>query len=67
MHQRLLERAFAALLLVWFTVLSGEPAALHSCPVHDVPLHAGHAAAHASHSHTAPEHGTSHKACTGIG
>ena len=65
MHRHLVGRALAAVLLIWFAVISGEPRALHSCPVHDIPAHAGHAATHASHSHTT--HGPGHAVCTCLG
>jgi hypothetical protein len=67
MHRHLPGRVFAALLLIWFAVISGEPRALHSCPVHDVPAHVGHAAAHAVHSHAPPPDGRGRATCTCIG
>lgn len=37
------ERALAAVMAVWFVLVTIEPAALHSCP-----MHGGHTAAHAA-------------------
>src|SRR5688572_23476436 len=61
-----LGRVFAALLLLWFAVVTGAPTALHSCPVHD----STHASApdlqHTAHSHQLPD-SSDHTACTCIG
>src|SRR3712207_1825677 len=38
MRRHSLHRAFAALLAVWFAVVTAEPAALHQCPMHDQAL-----------------------------
>jgi hypothetical protein len=82
MHRHWWERAFAALLLLWFTVGTVEPAALHSCPVHGwpaaAPAHApaggaahvadDHAAvAHHAPARPAPDHDGGHRCCTCIG
>ncbi len=57
------KRVLAAFLLLWFAVVTVEPAALHACPVHSgaVPAaaessdpHAGHGVSHAA---TAPGEG----------
>lgn len=77
--RHLLERAFAAVLLLWFAVITGEPAALHSCPVHDprasvpalatahgVDPQSGGSAGH-SHSHQVPQPSSEHRGCTCIG
>ncbi len=50
-------RVSAALLLLWFAVVSGgAPAALHVCPVHDG-AQAVTGSDHAAHSHDAPADG----------
>jgi hypothetical protein len=49
-------RAFAALSALWLAVVLAEPAALHSCPMHDA---AFHAAGHGATDHHAPAHRTS--------
>ena len=47
MHRHWLHRAFAAVLVAWFTALVVEPVALHPCPMHDgVLLMASGAAGH---------------------
>jgi len=78
MHRYGLERPFAALLLLWFAVITGELAALHSCPVHDAPAsapaggtahaHDAHSVRPASHSpsHPIPERDDGHRSCTCI-
>jgi hypothetical protein len=65
MHRRLLDRALTALLLVWFAIVLAEPAALHACPMHDVPAQTS-AAGH-SHSHQGPAPQDQHRGCTCIG
>lgn len=77
--RHVLKRAFAALLLLWFAVSTGEPAALHSCPVHDPRASAqargtalgldaqpGGALGH-SHSHQVPQRDSEQRGCTCIG
>jgi hypothetical protein len=66
MRQRGLGRAFAALLLLWFAVVTGAPSAFHSCPVHDRAHATGPDAQHGTHSHRLPDSGD-HGACTCIG
>ena len=61
-----LGRFCAALLLIWFAVLTGAPSALHACPVHDPSYATTPDAQHNAHSHQAPE-GGDHQACTCIG
>jgi hypothetical protein len=65
MRRRPLDRAFAALLLVWFAIVLAEPAALHACPMHDAPPQASDAGH--SHSHQAPAPRDQHRGCTCIG
>ena len=56
MRHRPLERALAAFLLLWFALVTVEPVALHSCPVHGWPAaaatndHGGHAPVAPAHS-----------------
>jgi hypothetical protein len=54
------------LLLLWFAVVTGAPAALHACPVHDATPAATPDAQHATHSHHLPD-GDDHGGCTCIG
>src|SRR5215212_1831299 len=49
------ERALAAVMAVWFVLVTIEPAALHSCP-----MHGAHAPAHAGATATAPAHHAAH-------
>jgi hypothetical protein len=76
MRRSRLERAFAAVLLLWFACMSGAPAALHSCPMHDAALasagsldlaatHVG--GPHDAHAHHLPRRDNDHRACTCIG
>jgi hypothetical protein len=47
-------RTLSTLLVVWFTVVTVEPAALHSCPVHGAPVAAMLTPATAAHHGQAP-------------
>ena len=73
MHRNRVERAFAAVLLLWFACITGAPAALHACPVHDggsgalVAPGAEHSGAHGAHGRQIPEGGGEHAACTCVG
>jgi hypothetical protein len=55
---RVLHRSVAAFMALWFTVVTVEPARLHTCPMHDgLAMTGGMAMAHAGHSayaHHAP-------------
>ena len=51
------ERALAAVMAVWFVLVTIEPAALHSCP-----MHGGHTAAHAAATAPAAAHAPDHHA-----
>jgi hypothetical protein len=62
-----LERVFAALMLLWFACITGAPASLHSCPVHDAVRAPGADTTHAAHSHEAPSPDGDHTACTCLG
>lgn len=69
MHRHWLERAFAAFVLVWFVVVTTEPAVLHSCPVHGPVAGAAvaaeqHGAGHSDASRAPDDH---HAACTCVG
>lgn len=75
MHPTWLTRVFTALLAVWFTALTVEPAALGSCPRHGIatadalqPAHVSHGAA-SDHglSPVAPEPPASSHDCTCLG
>ena len=59
------ERAFAAVVLLWFGVVTTEPAALHLCPVHGAPpASAGqHASGHSHSQH--PADGAASCTCVG--
>lgn len=59
-------RFCAALLLIWFAVLTGAPSALHACPVHDPSYASAPETQHSAHSHHTPD-GGDHQACTCIG
>ena len=73
----MLERGFATLMLLWLTVITVEPRALHSCPTHGgaLPPRSGEPAAHGDHdeathafAHHAPnEDGREQHQCTCIG
>jgi hypothetical protein len=69
MPRHWLSRAFAALVLLWFAVVTTEPAALHLCPVHGAPAAAGATAEHVGdgHSHHGPSQGGEQTTCTCIG
>lgn len=68
MRSRSIHRVLSALLLGWFTVVIGEPAALHSCPMHDAAAPAGMADAHQSHDAHAPSAPADHHgSCTCLG
>lgn len=62
-----LERVFAALMLLWFACITGAPASLHSCPVHDGARGSAGDATHAEHSHEVPSPQGDHTACTCLG
>jgi hypothetical protein len=34
-HRSPIHRAFAAIMAAWFAFVTGEPVALHRCPMHD--------------------------------
>lgn len=62
-----LERVFAALMLLWFACITGAPASLHSCPVHDPARVPTGDTAHAAHPHQSPSPHGDHAACTCLG
>lgn len=62
-------RVVAAMLAVWFAIAVAEPAALHTCPMHDgVGAHGAHGAAGPSEhaDHGTPERSSSRQ-CTCLG
>lgn len=70
MRSRSIHRVFSALLLGWFTVVIGEPVALHACPMHDAAAPAQTPDVHQSHDAHAPTHrapADHHGACTCLG
>jgi hypothetical protein len=69
-----MDRALATLLLLWFAIVSAEPALVHSCPMHDgagaartavAAAHGGDAVGHDGHH--APDDKGRHRACTCLG
>jgi hypothetical protein len=66
MRRHALGQFCAALLLIWFAVLTGAPSALHACPVHDPSFATAPDAQHNAHSHQTPQ-GGDHQACSCIG
>jgi hypothetical protein len=62
-----MERRFAAIMLLWFACITGAPASLHSCPVHDAARVPVGDTSHAAHSHQAPSPHGDHTACTCLG
>jgi hypothetical protein len=69
---RLIHRIGAGLIALWFTVVTVEPARLHSCPMHDGLAIATPEHAHGSHAghmgHGSPESPDSQKhGCSCIG
>ena len=67
--RHLVHRLFAALVGLWFGVLTAEPASLHACPMHDPVAAAatsGASQGHAHHAGTDRESPGSHH-CTCIG
>lgn len=55
MRHHVWNRACAAVLALWFAIVTGAPVGIHPCPVHDGP--AAPSASHAAHGHA---HGASH-------
>jgi hypothetical protein len=66
MRRTPLDRVFAAVVLLWFAFITGGPAALHSCPVHDDARAPVGAATHDAHSHQLPD-SHDHSSCTCLG
>lgn len=64
-----LERLFAAFVLLWFVVVTTEPAVLHACPVHGASPADGMPAEHhtGGHSHSESAPSDDDSACTCVG
>jgi hypothetical protein len=61
MHRPCWERALTAVLALWFAVVTVEPGALHSCPMHGTLVISAGATAAAVHGHAHVGHGAASK------